>query len=200
MQKGGLTLINALPSWNSQGVLPPVDPSNPVSISRSPYAVSLKDVVSQFGNSTDRLNILTGLLSFRSALHAAGIIDGFQWLDGSFLENIESLESRPPRDIDVVTFYNLPLNQTQRTLFNCYPQLFDHRHIKENYHVDAYFVDLNGIVPEKLISKAAYWYGVWSHQRKSLLWKGYLQIDLSSTDDHIALDNLVKMMEPGGAP
>jgi len=200
VQKGGLTLINALPSWNSQGVLPPVDPSDPVSSSRSPYAVSLKDFVSQFGTSTDRLNILSGLLSFRSALHAAGIIGGFQWLDGSFLENIESLESRPPRDIDVVTFYYLPPNQTQRTLLNGYPQLFDRRYIKNNYHVDAYFIDLKGIVPEKLISKTAYWYGVWSHQRNSLLWKGYLQIDLSSTDDHIALDNLIRMMDKGGAP
>jgi hypothetical protein len=77
-------------------------------------------------------------------LHAAGIIDGFQWLDGSFLENIESLESRSPRDIDVVTFYYLPPNQTQKALLNGYPQLFDHRHIKENYHVDVKMMEPGG--------------------------------------------------------
>jgi hypothetical protein len=29
---------------------------------------------------------------------------GFQWLDGSFAEQIELLEGRPPKDIDVVSF------------------------------------------------------------------------------------------------
>jgi len=110
------------------------------------------------------------------------------------------LKSRPPNDIDVVTFYYLPPNQTQRTLLNAYPNLFDRSYIKNKYRVDAYFIDLNSIAPEKLISKSAYWYGVWSHQRKSLLWKGYLQIDLSPTDDHIALDNLNRMMNRGGTP
>ncbi|MDA1231040.1 MAG: hypothetical protein O2856_09720 [Planctomycetota bacterium] len=30
---------------------------------------------------------------------------GFQWLDGSFLEDIELGDGRPPRDLDVVTVY-----------------------------------------------------------------------------------------------
>jgi hypothetical protein len=188
-----------IPGWNSQGVLPPVDTSNPVSLDRSPYLVSLDDFVLRFGTSSERLNILDGILSFRSALHEAGIVRGFQWLDGSFLENIESLESRPPRDIDVVTFYYLPLNHTQVTLLSSNPQLFDRDLIKTSYHVDAYFIDLMGNIPEELISNSAYWYSVWSHRRNSI-WKGYLQIDLSQTDDHIARDNVDKMMSRGGTP
>jgi hypothetical protein len=186
-----------IPGWNSQGVLPPVDPSNPVSRDRSPYVVSVDDFVLRFGTSLERLNILDGLLSFRSALHVAGLISGFQWLDGSFLESIESLESRPPHDIDVVTFYNLPPSHTQRTLLSGHPQLFDRDFIKNSYHVDAYFIDLMSNIPEELISNSAYWYSIWSHRRNSL-WKGYLQIDLSQTDDHIAKDNLDGIMSRGG--
>jgi hypothetical protein len=186
-----------IPGWNSQGVLPPVDTSNPVSRDRSPYVVSVDDFVLRFGTSLERLNILDGLLSFRSALHVAGLISGFQWLDGSFLESIESLESRPPHDIDVVTFYYLPSSHTQRTLLSGHPQLFDRDFIKNNYHVDAYFIDLMSNIPEELISNSAYWYSIWSHRRNSL-WKGYLQIDLSQTDDHIAKDNLDGIMSRGG--
>jgi hypothetical protein len=152
-----------IPGWNSQGVLPPIDPNNPVSTKRSPYACSLAGFVLQFGTSAERLNILNGILSFRSSLHGAGLIRGFQWLDGSFLESIESLESRPPNDIDVVTFYYLPNNNTQRMLLGAYPQLFDHSYIKTNYHVDAYFIDLMGSIPEGLISRSTYWYSLWSH-------------------------------------
>ena len=188
-----------IPSWNSQGVLPPVDPSDPTSTARSPYLVCLSDFVYKFTTSPDRLGILKGLLSYRSALHEIGLTKGFQWLDGSFLENIEALNSRSPRDIDVVTFFYPPDDQTQEALLNSNPQLFDHNFIKNNYHVDAYYVTLRSKRPESLISKSAYWYGVWSHQRKTLLWKGYLQVDLSPTDDHIALDMLKRaMLQEGG--
>jgi len=183
-----------IPSWTSQGILPPVDPSNPTSTARSPYVICMSDLVSRFSTSQDRLSILKGFFSFRSALHGIGLIKGFQWLDGSFLENIELIKARSPRDIDVVTFYFPPDNQTQNELLNNNPQFFDHDYLKDNYHVDAYYVDLSSKRPENLISKSAYWYGVWSHQRKTLLWKGYLQVDLSPTDDHIALDNLMRTM------
>jgi hypothetical protein len=191
-----------IPSWNLRGVLPPVDPNydEASSINRSPYVISLNDFVSRFGTSTARLEILNGFLSFRSALHGIGLIRGFQWLDGSFTEDCELLRSRSPNDIDVVTFYYPPANQTQEAILKSNPQLFDLKLIKSKYHVDAYFVNLSSKKPETLVSKSAYWYGVWSHQRKTLLWKGYLQMDLSPTDDHIALDNVRRIMGQGGAP
>ena len=34
-----------------------------------------------------------------------GIGSGFQWLDGSFLENVEMTEKRDPGDLDLVTFF-----------------------------------------------------------------------------------------------
>lgn len=188
-----------IPGWNLQGVLSPIDFSNPTSRNRSPYEVCLNDIVFRFGTSHERLKLLTNLLSFRSGLHATGLVRGFQWLDGSFIENIESLESRAPRDIDVVTFYYLPAGYSQQSFYASYPQLFRRDYNKNKYNMDAYFIDLNGGVPENLISDSAYWYSMWSHRRNSL-WKGYLQIDLSPTDDHIAMDGLNIMMNRGDMP
>jgi hypothetical protein len=192
-------MSGAVPDWNLQGVLSPIDPSNPTARDRSPYEVCLNNFVSRFGTSPERLNLLDSFLSFRSNLHTTGLVRGFQWLDGSFLESIESLESRAPRDIDVVTFYYLPAGYTQQSFYANYPQLFRHDHNKNQYHMDAYFIDLNGGIPENLISDSAYWYSMWSHRRNAL-WKGYLQIDLSPTDDHIAKDSLNIMMNRGGTP
>jgi hypothetical protein len=192
---------NPILNWNHQGVLYPIDPrSEATSRNRSPYKVSLNDFVLQFSTSPDRRNLLSGLLSFRSALHGAGISAGFQWLDGSFLESVELLRSCPPKDIDVVTFYILPAGQTQQTLASSHPQLFDHDYLKNNYHVDAYFFELKGSTIARLIAETTYWYSLWSHQRNSLLWKGYLQIDLSPTNDSVASDNLNRIKSQGGLP
>ena len=167
--------------------------------------VSLTDLIPRFGISSERLEILGGLLSLRSEFHKIGLVKGFQWLDGSFSENIELLQSRPPRDIDVVTFFHTPDTKTEDDLLIEYPHLFDKDHLWKTYHVDAYYVglpdaDLAEDELEDLIADSIYWYGVWSHQRNSFSWKGYLQIDLSPTEDNIALDALYRIMNRGGAP
>jgi hypothetical protein len=100
----------AIPDWLPTGVLPPINPVSPTTVDRSPYRVTLTDLVLRFNTSSERREILTGLLSFRKALHGLGLNSGFQWLDGSFLEDIVTTDSRPPRDIDVVTFYHLVIS------------------------------------------------------------------------------------------
>ena len=186
-----------IPNWNSQGVLPPINPVTPTSTERSPYTVSLTDLVLRFGTSPERQEIFTGFLKFRSILHSTGIVDGFQWVNGSFLEDIEITEKRKPADIDIVTFFYLPDGETQESLVNASPHLFNPGDTEQNYHVDAYLVQLNADAPEQLVEQAAYWYSMWSHRRNGL-WKGYLQIDLSLTDDVVADANLDKMANQGG--
>lgn len=186
----------SIPKWNAQGVLPPIDPINPTSSERSPYVVSLTDLALHFGTTKGRQEILMGLLEFRSAIYAAGIRDGFQWVDGSFLEDIETIERRDPADIDVVTFYHLPKGETQQSLASAHSALFNHANTKKSYLVDAYFVTLNDNPPASLVESSAYWYSLWSH-RRSGQWKGYLQIDLSSGDDTLAKTELQKAA--GGA-
>ncbi len=103
----------ALPSWNSLGLIPPIDEQQPASIERSPYTVLLTDFVLRFGQTQPRRMVLDGFLKYRAALHAAGLVSGFQWVDGSFLENVEAIETRAPNDIDVVTFFDLPAGKSQ---------------------------------------------------------------------------------------
>jgi hypothetical protein len=175
----------SIPNWNAQGVLPPNDPVDPTSVERSPYAVSLTDFVLHFGTTEKRQTILQGFLEFRATLHAAGLVKGFHWVDGSFLEDIETIENRAPADMDVVTFFHLPQGQTQRSFHSTHPDLFNHADTKSRFHVDAYFVPLDDNPPAHLVERSAYWYSLWSHRRNGQ-WKGYLRIDLLATDDATA--------------
>lgn len=188
----------AIPQWDVHGVLPPIDQASPTSAERSPYVVSLNDLVLRFGTSTDRQRILRGLFDFRMGLHAVGMTQGFQWLDGSFLENVEMLEKRPPRDIDVVTFYRLPpgLNQVALASKGVLPATTaDHAAFKHRFSIDSYSVSLEG-VSEHLVERSAYWYSVFSH-RRNRGWKGYVQINLAPLEDATALALLASLAIPG---
>jgi hypothetical protein len=186
----------SIPGWNAQGVLPPVDPIDPTSAERSPYIVSLTDFVLHFGSTPIRQDILSRFLDFRASLHEVGLVLGFQWVDGSFLEDIETIEGREPADMDVVSFFYLPQGHTQQTFAVAHPHLFNHADTKTRFHVDAYFVPLDDNPPAHLIERSAYWYSLWSH-RRSGQWKGYLQIDLSPTDDATAKVELQKAAGEG---
>lgn len=191
-----------IPPWNPLLVLPPVNDLDPVSPDRSPYEVSLLSFVVRFATSWQRCRILRGYLNFRAALHQAGIVSGFQWLDGSFSENVEVLEARNPRDVDVVTFLEDPDGE----LAQLFPQeLADHDLVKERFLVDSYWVETT-LPGRELVTVSAYWYSMWAHRRNSQ-WKGFLQIDLSPAEDAAALAELTQIeagfvppVPPAGAP
>ncbi len=187
----------AIPPWDARGVLPPLNKTNPTSPVRSPYLVSLTDVVLRFGTSRERCRILDGFLRYRAELHAASVTQGFQWLDGSFLECVETLESRDPRDIDVVTFVRLPGGDDPAAL---HPDLFtpdraERRRVKQQYLVDNYFLNLD-TPPEELVRQSTYWYSLWSH-RRDRMWRGFVQVDLSPVDDPAATALLRTLPEHG---
>lgn len=172
-----------VPAWNNAGVLPPIRPNAPGhSPDRSPYVVDLAMVFDRFSTSPERKTILDGLLRFRADLHTAGITSGFQWLDGSFLEQIETLENRPPKDMDVVTFFHLPRGWDQRSLVQHHGSLFDQKRVKENYAMDAYFVVFGQPTDSWQVKNITYWYSMWSHRRDGL-WKGFVQVDLDPAQD-----------------
>ncbi|MBF0176778.1 MAG: hypothetical protein HQL63_08025 [Magnetococcales bacterium] len=180
------TLPGAVPAWNHVGVLPPIM-TNALGNSpdRSPYAVKLPGLVDHFSSTPERIAILKGLLRFRAALHRAGIVNGFQWLDGSFLEHVEMLESRPPRDMDVVTFYLLPDGHNQRSFSERNPSLFDRHAWKTSHKVDTYFISLGKPTDVNRVKEISYWYSMWSHRRDGL-WKGFVQVDLDPARDDAA--------------
>jgi hypothetical protein len=193
----------AIPSWNAMGVMPPVNSVNPVDVDRSPYEVSLSDIMFRFGTSPDRCRILNGFLEYRRRLHLAGLDKGFQWLDGSFLEQIEKLEVRSPNDIDVVTFFVMPAGLSQLQLAAAHPDLFprtqtEHIAFKKAFFVDQYMVNLAS-PSERLIRSSVYWYSMWSH-RRDLSWKGFLQVDLDGSEDVSAAAFLASLQPLGETP
>ena len=186
----------AIPAWTADGVLPPINTSQPVSTERSPYVVSLTDYVLRFSDTSERRTVLEGLLRYRAALHAVGLVSGFQWLDGSFLEHVELIEGRAPNDVDVVTFYRLPPGRTQQDIVSAAPSLFlDHAGVKATYFVDGYHEHL-AMEAERLTRRITYWYSVWSHRRNQL-WKGFVQVDLAPTEDATAVATLASLSSTG---
>lgn len=168
--------------WNIHGVIPPVSDLDETSLERSPYEINSRDFVEKFSLSNERIDILKKFLYYRRFLYDLGVTSGFQWVNGSFTENIEVIKNRPPNDIDVVSFITEPENPLPE-------EFFDQNHIKQKYQVDGYFVDLNDS-PQELIKWTTYWYSMWSHQRNTKIWKGFLQVPLSPQDDLEALNYL----------
>ncbi|MDR2438808.1 MAG: hypothetical protein LBE12_05480 [Planctomycetaceae bacterium] len=175
--------IKNFPFWNNMGILPPVALEMlGNSKERSPYHVTLSYFFDHFAQSQERIKILEGFLIFRAELHKLGITHGFQWLNGSFLENIEILEDRPPHDLDVVTFYQLPAEETQQSLIQKNKNIFDTAYLKSTFAIDGYFVMLGFPVDVEAVETITYWYSMWSHRRNGL-WKGFVKIDLDPSQD-----------------
>ena len=186
-----------IPEWDSRGVLPPIYPGvSNTSPLRSPFSVSLLDLVLRFATTEERCKILCGFLNYRKELHSIGLDTGFQWINGSFVEDIETLQERPPHDIDVVTFFEVPTGESQANIVAKCPELFDLHSVKQKYLTDSRFVSLTTVVgtEKRLVERSTYWYSVWAHQKSTFLWKGFLQIDLAPIHDEEARQNLIIAM------
>lgn len=176
-----------VPAWGADGLLPPLV-GNPAGLSNhSPYHVSLMDLVSVLGRTDARRDLLDGLLNYRAALHQAGLLQGVQWVNGSFVENTTPA-GREPQDIDVVTFYRLPDGYTQEIFSTAFPSLLEmHRTgmVKARYGIDAYVRELNFDNIGYMVKTMAYWNSLWSHTREDFR-KGYLQVGLADDEDAAA--------------
>ena len=188
-----------IPPWNSSGVVPPIYPGYPGnSPFRAPFQVSLLDFIQRFSNTQRRQKILKGLLEYRNNLHHAGLSKGFQWINGSFVENVEANKNRNPNDIDVVTFFELPPGETEVTLNTKSPHLFDNKQIKQQFLTDSYCFPLGNDKPISYFIKLShYWYSMWAHQRDSFAWKGFLEIDLSREYDDESMKYLLNQTWTG---
>jgi len=192
--------MTSIPPWNLSAVLPPIRPGQPGhSSDRSPYRVSLVEVVERFAHSHERIRILRGLVDYRKELFQAGMNHGFQWLNGSFMEHKEALEGNAPNDIDIVTFYLLPGNLSQEALITNHPQLFDREKIQESYPVDAFYHQLGDPLAPSDVRQISYYYSMWSHRRNGV-WKGFVEVKLSSEEDDQATALLDHMEREGGRP
>lgn len=175
-----------IPAWNSSAVLPPVRPGQPGhSADRSPYQATFSEVIQRFATSPERIGILRGLLEYRRELLRVGITSGFQWLDGSFMEQKEISLGAPPKDVDVVTFFPLPVGVTDHAVFTAQnPDLFEPDRSKIRFRVDAYALVLGDPLESDDVQQISYWYSMWSHRRDGL-WKGFVQVDITAVGDQI---------------
>ncbi len=159
----------------------------------SPYQTTLTRIARKLCGSNERKEIFRGLLSYRQQLANLGFTSGFQWLSGSFMEDIENLEKRHPRDVDVVTFCYRPLAATDdvamQTFILANANLLMPQTVKPVYKCDPFFVDLN-TEAVNIVNQARYWFGLFSHRRGGL-WKGLLQVPLAVTQDDVDASQIV---------
>jgi hypothetical protein len=145
--------------------------------------VTAIEVVTTLGNTDERKAILHGWLRHRAALRAAGFERGFQWLDGSFVEQ------KDPRDLDVVTFLYRPpgihSGGDLAKLLHANINIFGRAQVKTAYKLDCFPIDLDGSA-EALVSLSRYFLGLFSHRRGDDTWKGMLQVRLEDVADDTA--------------
>jgi hypothetical protein len=175
-----------IPNFDHNNVLPPHLGDPTVYGDLSPYHCTTLELCQKFSTSNDRIKILQNFILFREKMCSLGIVSGFQWLDGSFLENIEVIEGRSPRDLDVVTFYSGLSTEEEENLEECFPEFIYCELSKKKYLIDHYSVDYN-YKPEATVEQTRYWIQLFTHNRLGV-WKGILKISLNTPeDDQLAL-------------
>ncbi|WP_156807943.1 DUF6932 family protein [Henriciella marina] len=181
-----------IPHFNHEGVLPPyVGPSpggDPSSM--SPYKVSAMEVVHHFASTPNRIEILKGWIRHRQELRALGFDRGFQWLDGSFLEDKE------PDDLDIAGFLYVKDRYDEAgflRLMRDNPNVLSRAEIRAAFRLDFLPVDLAG-TPESIIDLSRYFLGLFSHRRGDIIWKGMLQVSLSAADNDDAALNFLNQI------
>jgi len=179
-----------IPVFTIDGILPPFTGAGPGDDSAfmSPYQADALEVAVLFGTGPRRREILGKWLDHRSALRDLGFDAGFQWLDGSFLEEKE------PNDLDIVSFFYYPTalsTEIQKISFwNSHLDVFDRQRVRASFLLDAFFIELEG-APETLVSLSRYYLQLFSHQRESYLWKGMVQVPLGNANDDAAREQLL---------
>lgn len=155
----------------------------------SPYKCSTFELCQKLGTSKERVTILRGLLEFRQKMTNFGIIHGFQWLDGSFTEDIEKSEKRSPNDLDLVTFFGGLTIENQEQIKADFVEFSNPIAAKDNYKLDHYPIDYS-YNPYVTVELTRYWIQLFTHNRLGT-WKGILRLEINTADiDKLALEYL----------
>jgi hypothetical protein len=208
MSQSNVPPIQAIPPYTIGGLLPPYVSVNATDFSgMSPYRCTLVESANRFATTTERVLIFRGLLQYRAQLFSFGLT-GFQWLAGSYTEEIESLEGRAPRDVDVVTFLRKPISLRDeaalKQFFTAAAPLFDNAQTKPNYHCDAFGIDLDAGNPQFLVDQTRYWFGLFTHRRITNVWKGIVEVPLLQNGEDTSVADLLnrtdaRLAASGGA-
>jgi len=168
-----------IPDFDHNNVLPPHLGNPTVKEHLSPYFATTLELVQKYSTSKERIDILRKFISFRERMIANNIVHGFQWLDGSFLQNIEKSEIRAPNDLDLVTFYKGLSEVELRRVRAEFPEFVSSELSKRNYMLDHYGVDY-AFSPDVTVEQTRYWLQLFSHRRVDMVWKGMLRVELNT--------------------
>ncbi len=175
---------NPIPDFNHNLVIPP-HLGDPVDCGQlSPYPCTTVDLCERLGTTPERRAILGKYLDFRDRLRGEGLTNGFQWLDGSFLENIEVLENRSPKDLDVVTVYWGYDRAFQANFAARFREFSSPRLARAAFGLDHYNFDA-GHNPQVTLEQTRYWILLFSHNRQGV-WKGMLRIEIKTPAEDAA--------------
>lgn len=166
-----------IPPFDHNNVLPPYLGPTPTSMAaQSPYKCDILEFCQHFATSADRVAILKGFVNFRIKCYATYIRQGFQWVDGSFMENVELSQHRSPNDIDVVTFAFGMNDYIVNSIKRHFPEFLDSTLSKPKYMVDHYLI-VADYDPASTIEAVRYWNQLFGHNRIGV-WKGMVEIPL----------------------
>lgn len=188
-----------LPSFDLRGLLPPFVGADATTPDRSPDWVTMPELVGTFATTPHRRQLLRNLIAYRALLAQEGYVGGIQFIDGSFVENVEALANRNPSDIDVFSVLNAPPKYLtdaaawQATGLPFWQTEVINRDLnKQRFSLDTYAVlfEERQAQPMNLIGDIIYWYGLFSHQRDTFAWKGFAGLALDPAADQAALSAL----------
>jgi hypothetical protein len=182
-----------IPALNSHGVLPPHQGNPADRVSTSPYQATTLELCVKFSKTPARRAILKGYLGLRTLLHHLQITNGFQWVDGTFLEDGRHPKQKSPDHIQVVTFCHPSPLFAEPEFSDLVETLTSRKATRTQFQVDHMPVLLSWPT-ETVIDHTRHWCGLLSHQRETGVWKGLLRIDLNTiADDTAALQHLASL-------
>ena len=100
---------------------------------------------------------------------------------GSFLEDVETRENRPPEDLDLLTIYWGYDTEFQERFDREFPEFSNHNLSKMRFRLDHYPVDI-GFSPDSTVEIIRYWIQLFSHNRDAI-WKGMVRVDLNTPEE-----------------
>ena len=149
--------------------------------------------MAELGITDERKQLLRNLITYRQLLHSDGYLQGFQFINGSFVEDVETMQSRAPRDIDIVSFLAVPDKYvTGRVPWNPNGLAFWKAQVagrienKRRFSLDTYAY----LSPTVTYRDITYWHGLFSQQRDTFDWKGYIVVFLDAAADQVALTTM----------
>lgn len=189
--------------FNNWGILPPYVGNAAAPDEFTPYEWTTESLTRKMGFNDHRKMLLANLIEYRNELRKNGVC-GIQLIDGSFLEDSERLQGRPPGDIDIINLiYQDPKQMPTPIVMNL---LTNRSELKTKYHLDIMepiplFYDTLGR-PAVGLGSFTYFFSLFSHCRDKHfgfpVWKGMVQLELTSNPLEDAGASL--LLAPGVTP